>query len=72
MELKIRPEEISAVIKSRIESFDGKYDLTQVGRVLEVGDGIARVYGLEDAMSGELVYFPKQDIFGMVLNLESN
>ncbi len=70
MELKIRPEEISAVIKSRIESFDGKYDLTQVGRVLEVGDGIARVYGLEDAMSGELVYFPKQDIFGMVLNLE--
>ncbi len=70
MTIKINPEEISSVIKSRLESFSQTYDLAQVGRVLEVGDGIARIYGLEDAMSGELVYFPKQDIYGMVLNLE--
>ncbi len=70
MTIKINPEEISSVIKSRLESFSQTYDLAQVGKVLEVGDGIARVYGLEDAMSGELVYFPKQDIYGMVLNLE--
>ena len=70
MSIKIRPEEISSVIKSRIESFSQTYDLAQVGRVLEVGDGIARIYGLEGAMSSELVYFPKQDIYGMVLNLE--
>ncbi len=70
MNIKIRPEEISSVIKSRIESFSKTYDLSQVGEVLEVGDGIARIYGLDDAMAGELVYFPKQDLYGMVLNLE--
>ncbi len=70
MNIRISPEEISSVIKSRIESFSKSYDLSQVGQVLEVGDGIARIYGLENAMSGELVHFPKQDLYGMVLNLE--
>ncbi len=70
MNVRISPEEISSVIKSRIESFSKTYDLSQVGQVLEVGDGIARIYGLENAMAGELVYFPKQDLYGMVLNLE--
>ncbi len=70
MNIKISPEEISSVIRSRIEGFSKTYDFSQVGYVLEVGDGIARVYGLDNAMSGELVYFPGQDLFGMVLNLE--
>ncbi len=70
MNIRIRPEEISSVIRSRIESFTKHYDLAQVGQVLEVGDGIARIYGLDDAMAGELVYFPKQDLYGMILNLE--
>lgn len=70
MNIRISPEEISSVIKSRIESFSKTYDLSQVGQVLEIGDGIARIYGLENAMSGELVHFPKQDLYGMVLNLE--
>ncbi len=70
MNVRISPEEISSVIKARIESFSKTYDLSQVGQVLEVGDGIARVYGLEEAMAGELVFFPKQNLYGMVLNLE--
>ncbi len=70
MNVRISPEEISSVIRSRLESFSKSYELAQVGQVLEVGDGIARIYGLEDAMAGELVFFPKQNMYGMVLNLE--
>lgn len=66
---KIKPEEISSVIKEQIASYKGKIDTAKVGTVVEVGDGIAVVYGLDDAMANELIAFPNE-ISGMVLNLE--
>ena len=67
----IRPEEISAVIQKEIESFKTELKMESVGVVLQVGDGIARVYGLEKVMAGELVEFPG-GVFGMALNLEED
>ncbi len=67
--MAIRPEEITAVIKKQIEGFSGSTELKEEGSVLQVGDGIARVYGIENAMSGELLEFPN-GVMGMVLNLE--
>jgi F-type H+/Na+-transporting ATPase subunit alpha len=67
----IKAGEISEIIRREIQAFEGETDLTEIGRVIEVGDGIARVYGLERAMAGELLTFP-QDIVGMVLNLEED
>jgi F-type H+-transporting ATPase subunit alpha len=69
MQMHIRAEEISDLIKQRIESYEGKIELKEVGYVISVGDGVARVYGLEHAMYGEMVQFPG-DIYGMALNLE--
>ncbi len=69
METTIRADEISRVLKDQIASYGKKLDITETGTVLSVGDGVARVYGLENAMAGELVEFPN-DVFGMVLNLE--
>jgi F-type H+-transporting ATPase subunit alpha len=67
--MSFRPEEVSAVIQQELERFESKVRLESVGSVLQVGDGIARVWGLEDAMAGELLKFPG-DVTGMVLNLE--
>ena len=67
--MQIRPEEISAVIRREIERFGTEVSMAEVGEVLMVGDGIARVHGLDDVMAGELVEFPS-DVFGMVLNIE--
>ena len=67
--MKIRPEEITGILKKELESYKKKIDTAQVGTVIEVGDGIARIYGLDNAMAGELLLFP-HDIYGMVLNLE--
>ena len=67
----IKAGEISEIIRRQIQEFEGETDLTEIGRVIEVGDGIARVYGLERAMAGELLTFP-EDIVGMVLNLEED
>ncbi|HXS99553.1 MAG TPA: F0F1 ATP synthase subunit alpha [Elusimicrobiota bacterium] len=67
--MAIRPEEITAVIKTQIEGFTGSTELKEEGSVLQVGDGIARVYGLENAMAGELLELPN-GVMGMVLNLE--
>jgi len=67
--MKIRSEEISSIIKAEIEQFKQELDVKEVGVVTEVGDGIATVYGLENAMSGELLLFPN-DVYGMVLNLD--
>src|ERR1700752_1413668 len=67
--MAIRPEEITAVIKTQIEGFAGSTELKEEGSVLQVGDGIARVYGLENAMAGELLELPN-GVMGMVLNLE--
>ena len=69
--MRIRPEEVSNIIKTEIENYKKSLDIKTSGSVLEVGDGIARVYGLSDAKAGELLEFPNK-IMGMVLNLEEN
>src|SRR5437773_9002999 len=66
--MSFRPEEVSAVLAQELERYEAKIETKSVGTVLSVGDGIARVWGLEDAMAGELIKFPG-DVFGMVLNL---
>ncbi len=67
----IKAEEISEIIKKQLQGYEAEVDLQEAGRVLEVGDGIARIYGLEGAMAGELLQFPG-DVYGLVLNLEED
>ncbi len=67
--MAIKPEEITRVLKERIEGFEPETELREVGYVLQVGDGIARLYGLQNAVAGEMLQFP-HGVFGMVLNLE--
>jgi F-type H+-transporting ATPase subunit alpha len=67
----VRPDEVSAILKKELADFESKADVYEVGTVLQVGDGIARVYGLEKVMAGELVEFPGQ-VMGMVFNLEED
>jgi F-type H+-transporting ATPase subunit alpha len=67
----IKAGEISEIIKRQLAGYEAEVDLQEVGRVIEVGDGIARVYGLDRAMAGELLTFPG-DVVGMVLNLEQD
>ena len=67
----INAGEISEIIKRQLAGFESEVDLQEVGRVIEVGDGIARIYGLDRAMAGELLAFPG-DVIGMVLNLEQD
>ncbi|MBD3374175.1 F0F1 ATP synthase subunit alpha [candidate division KSB1 bacterium] len=69
--MEIRPEEITSILKKQIEQFEKQTGVDQVGEVLQVGDGIARVYGLENAVAMELIEFPN-DVFGMALNLEED
>lgn len=69
--LEIRPDEISEVLKEQLSQFSRKVDVYEVGTVLQVGDGIARVHGLSGAMAEELVLFPGE-IYGMALNLEED
>jgi F-type H+-transporting ATPase subunit alpha len=67
----IKAGEISEIIKRQLAGYEAEVDLQEVGRVIEVGDGIARIYGLDRAMAGELLDFPG-DVVGMVLNLEQD
>ena len=67
----IKAEEISDIIKRQLQGYEAEVDLKEAGRVIEVGDGIARIYGLEKAIAGELLEFPG-DVFGLVLNLEAD
>jgi F-type H+-transporting ATPase subunit alpha len=69
--MSIRAEEISSLIKERIENYQAELEVSDVGTVISVGDGIARVHGLQKAMAGELLEFPG-GVMGMVLNLEEN
>lgn len=69
--MAIRPEEISAILKQQIERFDTDVHMENVGTVIMVGDGIARIYGLDDAMAGELLQF-ENGVYGMALNLEED
>jgi F-type H+/Na+-transporting ATPase subunit alpha len=67
----IKAEEISEIIKRQLQGYEAEIDLQEAGRVIEVGDGIARIYGLEKAMAGELLEFPG-GVYGLVLNLEAD
>ncbi|MGA2034330.1 MAG: F0F1 ATP synthase subunit alpha [Thermoguttaceae bacterium] len=69
--MRFKADEIASVIQQEIEHFESRIDVREVGRVIEVGDGIARVYGLSGVMSGEMVEFPG-GIFGLAFNLEEN
>src|SRR6478736_9524752 len=70
--MQINPDEITSILKSRIEGLDaGAAELTEVGTVLSVGDGIARVHGLENCMAFEMLEFPN-DVTGLALNLEAD
>jgi len=69
--MQIRPEEITNIIKSQIKNYEAKVELSEVGEVIQVGDGIARVYGLSNVMSSELLEF-SNGIFGIALNLEKD
>ncbi len=70
--MDIRPAEISEILKQQIAGFDTDANVAEVGTVLTVGDGIARVYGLQNVMAGEMVEFPGAGLRGMALNLESD
>ncbi|GAB5496513.1 MAG: F0F1 ATP synthase subunit alpha [Phycisphaerales bacterium] len=72
--MKIKTDEIASIIKQEIEQYSSDLEVSEVGRVVEIGDGIARVYGLANAMAGELVEFQTDDgtVMGQVMNLESD
>ncbi len=70
--MDIRPAEISEILKQQIAGFDTEANVAEVGTVLTVGDGIARVYGLQNVMAGEMVEFPGAGLRGMALNLETD
>ena len=69
--MNLKPEEISSVIKEEIKKYSSEFEVANVGTVIQVADGIARIHGLEKAMQGELLEFPNE-IYGMVLNLEED
>ncbi|MEG1929633.1 MAG: F0F1 ATP synthase subunit alpha [Anaerovorax sp.] len=69
--MNLRPEEISAVIREQIKNYKTELEISNFGTVIQVGDGIARIYGLDDCMAGELLEFPGE-IYGMALNLEED
>jgi len=71
MSVAVRPDEVSAILKKQLKDFERTSDVYEVGTVLQVGDGIARIHGLEKVMAGELVQFP-HDVMGMVFNLEED
>ena len=70
--MRFKADEIASVLQKEIEQFQDRIDAKEVGRVLEVGDGIARVYGLTGVMAGEMVDFPRAGIKGLAFNLEEN
>ena len=69
--VNIRPDEISSIIREQIDKYDQGVQVANVGTVLQVGDGIARVYGLDQVMAGELLEFADKTV-GIALNLESD
>lgn len=69
--MNLRPEEISSVIKEQVKRYAAQLEVSEVGTVIQVADGIARIHGLENAMQGELLEFPGE-IYGMVMNLEED
>src|SRR6202158_4946944 len=72
MVMGIRPPEIPEILKKQIAAFDTEANVAETGQVLSVGDGIARVFGLQNCMAGEMVEFPTAGLRGMALNLETD
>ncbi len=70
--MTLKAEEISKILVKQLEGIDAEISLAEVGSVISVGDGIAKIYGLEKAMAGELVFFPRNKLYGMVFNLEED
>src|SRR5512147_2965103 len=68
---EVRPDEVAAILRKQLAGFEKEVDMYEVGTVLQVGDGVARVFGLSKALMSELVEFP-HGVFGMVLNLEED
>ena len=69
--MTIRPDEITEILQREIERFEPQLDVEEVGTILEVGDGIARIHGLSRTMSGEMLDFGRE-IYGLALNLEED
>ena len=69
--MDIKASEITSILKQQIKDFDSKSEVSEIGQVLSVGDGIARIYGLDNVQAGEMVEFPG-GIRGMALNLEED
>src|SRR5246127_5726568 len=69
--MKLRPEEITSILRQRIEQYDVETDLAEVGTVLQVGDGIARIYGLENAVAMEMLEL-EHEVVGLAFNLEED
>ena len=69
--MQIKVDEISKILRQQIEGYERQTDLAEIGHIVSVGDGIGRIYGLEKAMSGELLELP-HDVMGMALNLEED
>src|SRR5690606_3402002 len=72
MATAIRPDEVTAVLRRELGGFEAETEVYEVGTVLQVGDGIARIYGLSSVQAGELIEFPASGVIGMVLNLEED
>ncbi len=70
--MTLKAEEISKILVKQLEGVEAELNLAEVGSVISVGDGIAKIYGLEKAMAGELVFFPRNKLYGMVFNLEED
>ena len=69
--MEIKTDQITALLKEQLEKYDSAIDISEIGEIIEVGDGVARASGLENVMSSELVELPN-DVFGMALNLEED
>src|SRR6266516_6189425 len=70
--MRFKPDEIVSVLRAEIDHFGKQFQVDEVGRVLEVGDGIARIYGLSGVMAGEMVEFTRTRVRGLAFNLEEN
>ena len=69
--MNIKPEEITSIIKKEIEKYEKQIKTVDSGTIIQIGDGVSRVYGLDNCMGGELLEFPN-DVYGMALNLEQD
>ncbi|HAX47663.1 MAG TPA: F0F1 ATP synthase subunit alpha, partial [Bacteroidetes bacterium] len=68
---EVKPDEVSAILRKQLSGFEKEIDVYEVGTVVQIGDGVARVYGLTKCMASELIEFP-HGVFGMALNLEED